>query len=133
MPRDLRLQIANGARHFRLLAGAPDPDGVELRKLGAQLAIRLLQPVDRHLVFGPLLGHRQPVVPGIEATELVHDIKREYAEECDGDHKEHPTHGSVSAHDQIWLSPRHAVHDLRKRAARLSITRRKRQPARRSR
>ena len=77
LARHLRLQVADRSRDFRLLARAADADGIELGKLGAQLAVGLLQLLDRDLVLGALLRTRQAVVAGVVAAELVDDVQRE--------------------------------------------------------
>ena len=98
LARHLRLQLAHGARHFRLLVRAPDAEGVQLRQLGAHLAVGLLQVLDAHLELGALLGDRLAVVAGVVAAELVDDIAGEQADQHRGHRQRGAPHRGARPH-----------------------------------
>ena len=70
----LGLKVADGSGHFSLLACPSDTDGVELREMGAQLAIGFVQAFDLDLQLRTLLGGGEAVVAGVEAAVLVNDV-----------------------------------------------------------
>ncbi len=70
----------------------------------AQLPVRLLELLDLHLELRARLGHGQPVITGIESTELVDDVEGEQAQDRNRRHDDEAPYGRVCPNDDTGLS-----------------------------
>src|SRR6185437_2094573 len=76
LPRYLRLQIPDRARELRTLLSATDPQGIELSNVRAQRGVRRLELGHARVELRALRGDGAPIVAGVEAPALVHEIQR---------------------------------------------------------
>ena len=94
--------------------------GLELRDLGAQFCVRLLQAFDLDLELAAMLAHGEAIVTPVEAAELVHQVEgdRQHGEPEDPDEPAQPW--TLHPDNQVRRFDGHVgARTSRKRGARL--------------
>src|SRR5450759_2490380 len=99
LARNLRLQVADGMRHLRLLARPADALRINLGESQIELMFLVLEPVDRDFKLSALLRDGKPVVACVVAAELIDDIERKHKQQQRRDEGEHAAQRRIGAYD----------------------------------